>query len=214
MEIRFTLLPDGSSDRALMPILRWTLSQHVDSRFVVDGDWADLGRLRRPPKKLHDRIDAAIDLYPCKLLFVHRDAENDEPRSRFEEIAQASKRARLSGDSTLVPVVPVRMTEAWLLFDESAIRRASNNRNGTDALDIPDLRRVESIPDPKAMLFDALRRASGLSGRKLHNLNLKHARALIADHIDDFSPLRTLSAFRRFEDEVTRVCQERGWAAP
>jgi hypothetical protein len=39
-----------------------------------------------------------------------------------------------------IPVVPVRMTEAWLLADEFAIRSAPGNPNGTQSLDLPDLR--------------------------------------------------------------------------
>ena len=38
------------------------------------------------------------------------------------------------------------MTEAWLLFDESAIRVVAGNPNGKNPLNIPDLSVVEQIP--------------------------------------------------------------------
>jgi hypothetical protein len=48
----------------------------------IQPEWADLGRLPRPPAALQNRILAAIDLFPCDLLFVHRDAEREDPEHR------------------------------------------------------------------------------------------------------------------------------------
>lgn len=65
-----------------------------------------------------------------------------------------------------VPVVPIRMTEAWLLIDEQAIRTASNNPNGIKTLDIPRINRLEHLPDHKNVLFEKIKMASELpSGR-------------------------------------------------
>jgi hypothetical protein len=66
------LVADGTSDRVLLPILTWSLKQHdVDT---VMAQWADLSRIHRPPD-LRGRLKAALDLYPCDVLFVHRDSE-------------------------------------------------------------------------------------------------------------------------------------------
>src|SRR5690606_18674132 len=78
---------------------------------------------------LVERLTSSVRLYPCDVLVVHRDAERDPVDLRLAEIERARSSARIEG--SLVPVVPVRMTEAWLLFDESAIRRAADNPNGT-----------------------------------------------------------------------------------
>ncbi len=69
----YTLLADGSSDQVMMPILEWLLARHGVSR--LQGRWADLRSLRTSPSGLAARISAAHRLYPCDLLFVHRDAE-------------------------------------------------------------------------------------------------------------------------------------------
>ena len=71
--VTYTLLSDGSSDRALMPLLDWLLRQHMPS-IAIQGSWADLRRLPRPPRSLVNRIQTSVDLFPCDLLFVHRDA--------------------------------------------------------------------------------------------------------------------------------------------
>jgi hypothetical protein len=68
--MRFTLLTDGSSDRALLYILDWALRQRTSAPF--ERLWADLGRLRDPPTPLPARIAAALEFYPCDLLLAPR----------------------------------------------------------------------------------------------------------------------------------------------
>ncbi len=70
-----------------------------------------------------------------------------------------------------VPVIPIRMTEAWLLLDEAQIRRVAGAPNDKTALDLPRAGKVESLPDPKALLKTTLARASGLKGRRLEQFN-------------------------------------------
>ncbi len=202
-ELRYTLIADGPSDRALLPILTWVLRQKGDVK-RVQPEWADLRRLPQPPKSLHERILSAIDLFPSDLLFVHRDAEREEPETRYGEIRDALQEAAKRGfQLPTVCVVPIRMTEAWLLFDEPAIRLAAGNPNGKNPLKIPDLSVVEQIPDPKNILFEILRKASGLRGRRLKGFNTAECRIRITELISDFSPLRQLSAFQRLENDIS-----------
>ncbi len=209
-EIRYTLISDGSSDRALMPILTWVLREKGNMK-RVQPEWADLGRLSRPPQGLRDRILCTIDLFPCDVLFVHRDAESEDAETRYREIQNAVTEVIQRGfEIPVICVVPVRMTEAWLLFDESAIRRASGNPNGKDPLDMPQLSLIEEIPDPKERLFQALRDASGLSGRRLKKFREGECRIRITELITDFSPLRQLSAFQRLERDISTLKQN-GW---
>jgi hypothetical protein len=192
--MRLTLLSDGSSDRALYAILRWLLTQHSTKPF--EQNWADLRRLRKKPKRLAGRVSAALDLYPCDLLVVHRDAEREPPENRVREIREATRNLTIQ----VVPAVPVRMTEAWLLFDESAIRRAAGCPNGSMSLELPTLKATESTPDPKSILHEALREASNLSGRRRKRFMPDISR--VSDLVDDFSPLRALDGFRTFEGDV------------
>jgi len=139
-ELRYTLLTDGSADQALMPILTWLLKQNGVKR-AIQPAWADLRQLPRPPKPLHERIAVSMELYPCDLLFVHRDAEKIPLDNRVSEIQQALSRASTRSKDLVPPtvcVVPVRMQEAWLLFDETALRKAAGNPNGTQKLNLPN----------------------------------------------------------------------------
>ncbi|MBN2419530.1 MAG: DUF4276 family protein [Deltaproteobacteria bacterium] len=202
-EIQYTLITDGPSDRALIPILTWVLHKNGDVK-KVQSEWADLSRLPEPPKNLCNRILRAIDLYPCDLIFIHRDAEKEEMKTRYMEIQQAIYEAASNGFHTpAICVVPVRMTESWLLFDEKAIRFAAGNPNGKQALKIPELSQIENIPNPKDILFDLLKEASGLTGRRLKKFSPGEARVRISELITDFSPLRILRAFQHLEKNIS-----------
>ena len=206
----FTLLSDGSSDKTLIPHLTWLLKQNGVTKPIVS-DWADLSRLRERPSGLTEKIKRSLELYYCNVLFIHRDAEREPPSNRRNEIieALANLNQNLSKPS-FVCVIPVRMSEAWLLFDENAIRRASGNPDGKVIINLPRLRNVENLPDPKELLFSALRIASEHSGRKLKELNrdMPLLRYRVSELIDDFSPLRALTAFQRLEADIKDLIEE------
>lgn len=207
MDIIYTLLADGTSDRVLMPLIRWLLEEHLGD-IAVQGHWADFRFVKRRPIALDERINKALELYPCDLLFVHRDAERDRPEARYDEISAAL--IRLQGRGLRLPaicVVPVRMQEAWLLIDESAIRTAAGNPNGRVRLAMPRVREIEEIPDPKQLLYDLLKQASERRGRRLAKLHLAALRYRVADLIEDPSRLRELPAFARLEADVRAYCR-------
>jgi|JI10StandDraft_1071094.scaffolds.fasta_scaffold343170_2 hypothetical protein len=193
--MRATLITDGSSDVVLLPILRWLLDQLAV--VPMDVQWADLRALPRPPKTLTDRARVAMELYPCALLFVHRDAEGEPIERRLAEIEVAGAEV-----GPCVAVVPVRMQEAWLLHHEAALRQAAGRPSGREPLDLPSWVRIESLPDPKAVLHQALRVASGHHGRRLRSFDPARVAHYLADLIDDWSPLRRLGAFQRLERDM------------
>lgn len=213
-ELRFTLVTDGSSDVVLLPILTWLL-RTSGVMLALQPVWADTRRANLPRRaSLSDRLRVALDLFPSDLLFVHRDAEREPRERRMAEIQRAIE--RLPADLSqlkAVCVVPVRMQEAWLLFDETAIKHAAGNSAFRDSLDLPPIGQLEAVPDPKAVLYDSIRRASGLHGRRLRTFPVGQRAHRVAELIDDFSPLRALSAFRALEDDVQRVVSQSHWTS-
>ncbi len=210
-ELRFTLLSDGPSDRALIPILTWLLQEHTFDR-AIQSEWADLRRLPQKPRSLAERIIRSVELFPCDLLFVHRDAEREPLETRVSEIRRAVQEAINAG--TIIPticVVPVRMQEAWLLFDEPAIRRTAGNPNGSEPLAMPPLNRLELLPDPKEILYQLLRSASGLKGRRLIRFQARSYAPQVSEFLEDFRPLRSLPAFRVVESELSTLVVNQHW---
>ena len=201
MSIKFIFVSDGSSDRTLVYVLRWICRERFQR--TIEGDWFDPRPYGPPTLSLRESIIRSLKLFECDILFVHRDAESEDPETRFNEINEAA--SCLAGKDhcpPLICVVPVRMTEAWLLFDERAIRQAASNPNGAKKLDLPSIHKLERVPDPKRVLFKAIQEASGLNGRRLKKLRLGRCRLRVAELISDFSPLRSLSAFNRLETSI------------
>lgn len=208
-EFRYTFVTEGSSDKALMPILTWLLREN-GVQIAIQSEWADLGEVHFNEKiSLAVKIRESIRLYPCDLLFVHRDADRFSREKRKEEILEAMHLVEREIELPhAVCVVPVKMQEAWLLVDESAIRHAAGNRNGRHELEMPSIHRLESLADPKSTLHNLLKVASGLSGRRLKRFDSHLAARLIASFMDDFSILRNLAAFSAFEAELIEEIQQ------
>src|SRR5258708_392710 len=195
MAVQATLVTDGPSDVVLVRILEWLTAQLTATEIEIRGP--DLRGLRQKPQGLSGRLVLATRLYPCRLLFVHRDAENQDPELRREEVLAAN-----TTGCDHVCIVPVRMQEAWLLHNEAALREAADHPSGTNPLDLPPLGRWERLPDPKATLYQALRTASGATGRRAKHFKPSRAAHRLAELITDWSPLRLLPAFERLETDI------------
>lgn len=200
-DFSYTLITDGSSDQAFVPILTWLLEKDLKINCPIQSEWADFASLPQPPKSLTEKITLALNLYPCDLLFIHRDAENEPRKNRVKEIARAVAEANINS-IPVVCVIPIRMLEAWLLFDEAAIRKAAGNPNGRCEVRLPALNKVENLPDPKKILLELLKDASELKGRQLKQFNSRAKIHRLADIIYDFSPLHQLSAFQELKQEL------------
>lgn len=150
-------------------------------------------------------------MYRCDLLFVHRDAEGEQRERRVEEIETALADVDSWDRGRTVAVVPERMTEAWLLIDEAALRSAAGDPRGTVPLSIPAVTQLEGLSDPKGILHDLLRTASGLTGRRRRRFRMKQAVHRVAAGVRDYSPLRQLSAFRALEEEVGQILTAKDW---
>ncbi|MDE0221657.1 MAG: hypothetical protein OXJ90_20485 [Spirochaetaceae bacterium] len=209
--LRYTLVADGSSDQALIPILTWLLRQTLGPK-PIQGEFSDLRRLPNPPNRLAARIDRSAELFPCELLFVHRDAERATIEHRVAEIRRAVRETSVA-TWPMVCVVPVRMQEAWLLIDETALRAAAGNPNGKEPLDLPGIETLEGLPNPKQTLHELLRQASGLRGRRLRSFNERLSGQRVAELIEDFRPLYRLVAFQRLSADVARAAKEQGWSS-
>ena len=120
-------------------------------------------------------------------------------------------RTRSSLPPPIVCVVPVRMTEAWLLFDEVAIRTAAGNPLSDRPLSLPARRTLERLADPKRRLHTLLQRARGRRRSHGRPFDVDEAVQRLATLIDDFAPLRALPAFAALEQELAAMIHENGW---
>ena len=204
MALIYTLIADGSSDKTLLKIIKWSLDDLYPT-LPNEGSFADLRFLPNPPKGLMGKVKSAIILYPYDIVFIHRDAETTNSKiieQRYNEIRVEI--GEVEFDKTIC-VVPIKMMEVWLLIDKVAIKKAAGNGNFSGEINLPAIKNLEIHNQPKMLLHELLADASGLKGRNLKKFNPDKVVHLVAEYIDDFSPLRQLVAFQAFENELKRV---------
>lgn len=197
--IDYVLIGDGTSDRALLPILLWALRElRPVSSFALQSFVA------RGSTDVAAAVQEASIKYKPDLIFVHRDAER---------VPLAVRRNEIPTSDYVVPVVPIRMTEAWLLIDLDAIRIASGNPNGKVAIELPRLKDLEQLPNPKKEMEDLLLEAASVLGpRRRKRFRQEQAFMVhrVAESIKDFRALHSLEAFKVFWTDLQAALRRIG----
>ena len=198
--IRGVFLADGPSD---LP-----LGEHLSSLCVERGvelvlTSIDPHRVPSTGRSVEDRLRFLLkEGDGFDIAFVHRDAESAPPDNRRAEIAAGASAAGV--EAPIVPIVPVRMTEAWLLLDEMEIRTVAGKPRSTTQLNLPHHREVERLSDPKARLADVLLAASCTQGRRREQFkrDFPRHRALLLRRLDLLGPVTKLTAWQRLQSDL------------
>ncbi|MBC8091750.1 MAG: DUF4276 family protein [Pseudonocardia sp.] len=170
-----------------------------DFGILSDKIGKDIGsRLTAGRSLLREQID---------LVVVHRDADNAGWDARVAEIHKAVVETAICNQ--VVPIVPVRMTEAWLLLDEAAIRTVAGNPQGTSPLALPGRHEVERVADPKQTLREALSRAANVTGRRRERLvrRFSENRRQLLERLDTRGPVAQLASWRALDSAVGSVVE-------
>ena len=194
---------EGSSDGPLADI--------VELLFLRNGVHVNLSRpdftQLKVSKDVGSRVEASRKLVgtDVDLVVVHRDADNVGHDARLVEIDHAV--SRVMDEAQLVPVVPVRMTEAWLLLDEAAIRHVAGNPNGRNRLPLPKRKEAERVADPKALLAECLLTAANVTGRKRDRLAKRfgQSRRQLLERLDPDGPVVELQSWKHLVAVVAKV---------
>jgi hypothetical protein len=196
---------EGSSDMPIADIVERIFFEHgLDLRLRKP----DFGRLGKVPKDLKSRLHAGeiLTAGAFDLIVVHRDADNAGTQPRRDEITNAA--GTLRSRRQVVPVVPVRMTEAWLLLDEKEIRFVAGNPRGRMALKLPKRHEVESHADPKKLLQEVLLEAADVKGRRRERERTRfseHRRSLL-ERLDCHGPVTALPSWQRMVEDIEAAC--------
>ena len=197
--MRFLLACEGPSDAGLVPHIERLIAE-AGGTDVEGESWFYGGRLADKIRKGLEVADGMADL-----LFVHRDADKTGAPARFGEIANAV--ATVADAPRWVGVVPVRMTEAWLILDEEAIRRAVGRPNGRAPLGLPTPSEAERRAQPKEILANALLAASDATGRRRERIrrDFGRLRQRLLTNLPIHGPLTQLTSWLRFRDDTLRA---------
>ncbi|MFF5651624.1 hypothetical protein ACWGI0_20185 [Streptomyces sp. NPDC054802] len=204
MTVHALYLCEGSSDTGLRDHIE-AIGAEMGREILVTVP--DLDRLpNRPGHSVRDKLRAAQQVSDegqvYNLVVIHRDSDSNPPERRRGEIAEAVD--EVSPGLAHVPVIPVRMLEAWLLLDQAAIREVAGNPNGKAALNLPKPARAESVTDPKTLLKQAIATASEEKGRRLEKLQKRFPenRARLLQMLDREGPIQQLASWQAFTHDL------------
>jgi hypothetical protein len=164
--------------------------------------------IKFPKKKgfVQGLIDVSIEANKIgiNVLCVHIDADNRSQDDVFEFFIAPALDEIGSLDENIccrniVPIIPVRMTEAWLLADKELLK----NEIGTSLSDI-DLeinREAELVADPKTIIEKALIIAQSRISNRRNRITISDLYQPIGQKLT-IEKLQALSAFNRFSNQV------------
>ncbi len=187
-QLAYAVVADGGTDRLLVPIIQWAVHRLDPGVEILEPEFR---------KRKHSVTEFLANYRTgAMLIFVHRDSENVTLDERLQEFDAVDRQ-------DVVPVVPVRMSESWLLFDGPAIAKAAGEPSAQ--VPAPGIGQIENIPDAKdrldRLLYDAAGAPAGRRGRKFLR-SIVDRRVSVAEYIADYSPLENVSAFRRFQEAL------------
>ena len=145
-QLAYAVVADGETDRLLVPIIQWAVHRLDPGVEILEPEF----------RKRSGSITDFLRTYStgAMLIFVHRDSEGLALEERLKEFDTVDR-------PEVVPVVPVRMSESWILFDGSAIAQAAGSASALVPVTVPSIVQIENIPDPKDRLNRLLFKAAG-----------------------------------------------------
>ncbi|GHJ44692.1 hypothetical protein Cs7R123_20340 [Catellatospora sp. TT07R-123] len=194
-------IAEGTSD---LPIAEIVESIFLDFDTMVHLSKPDFSLLTGVKKDVGSRVSAGVQLLrgtPLDLVVVHRDADNAGYQARRDEIDKAVSEELMA---ETVAVIPVRMTEAWLLLSEEEIRIVAGNPRSRKELSLPQIHEVERLADPKTTLQQCLLKAADVTGRRRDAMAKRfnqHRRQLL-ERLDRSGPVSALPSWRQLVRDI------------
>lgn len=145
------------------------------------------------------------------ILCIHTDADDTTNQTALEnKIAPALELINAQNDNStckiLVPVIPIQMTESWMLADKDLLKKEIGTTKTDDELKINRL--PETIADPKAVIEEAIRIAQQeKTKRKRRELKIGEIYLPVGQKIS-FDKLEQLSSYRQFQDDIRQAYRE------
>lgn len=156
-------------------------------------------------------LQASKDVGECRALLVHSDADNlgywEAREDRFTPGYTLVQNYSGWSCQNLVPVIPVREIEAWMLADFealSAVLGISLERREFNLS--PHIAAVEGLADPKRMLNDIARYVNADRSHRCQPVDLTTKFEPLARQVDLFK-LFEVPAYREFVRELTQTLE-------
>lgn len=148
-------------------------------------------------------LKLARDYVACDCLVFHLDADSSYDETRANKYEPGARRAKSDSEANhhLLPVIPIRTTEAWILVDFDAFCAVTGLRGKPSDYQFPARARdVERIPgdDAKQRVAKAFRSA-GIAQDSEQDVLRRLVEQVSTER------LRRVPAYRRFEADFLRL---------
>ena len=160
------------------------------------------------------RRDECVFQAACKaakyhILVVHADADHPTRekalRERFQPGYTLVQRTEGKICKNLLPIIPVRMTEAWMLADHEAMQNVLETSLRIQELGLPSkARQVESDPDPKHTLRQIMQKAAAERSRRRREVDLNSLYAPLGSRIS-LERLGNVPSYKQFMKDLTET---------
>jgi len=216
-QVILALYAEGSTDGGFLPqIIRRTtrviLSQHDRPDIEVplpDSQW---GKPAKIAKRVECILHAARKTAGYHALIIHSDGDDRGYEQTMAELFQPGKEHVLAASThenvcvDLVPLIPVRMTEAWMLADPDALCTVLGKKLEARALGMPTKARlVEKELTPKKTLDLVIQMAYPHQSRDWKRFKAKLYRELGSEI--DLKRLNDLPSYQQFVEDMTTTLQ-------
>lgn len=153
-----------------------------------------------------DVLDVSIHAYKIgmNVLCVHVDADahNDKDVTEFKIVPVREALSELRVEEAckiFVPIIPIHMSEAWMLADKELLKEELGTNKTDIELDI--IRSPESISDPKTVIENAIRIVQEHLPKRRNKVTLGELYQPIGQKIG-IEKLEALSSFKKFKSSV------------
>lgn len=156
------------------------------------------------------RVSKAAKASGINVLCIHADADSNRDDDALEfkivpGIKAINDENNISVCKTIVAIIPVHMTEAWMLADKELLKEEiGTNLSNTD---LGINRSAESIADPKKIIEDALIIAQQDLPKRRNKILIEDLYQPIGQKIS-IAKLKSLDSFNKFELSVKSAFME------
>jgi hypothetical protein len=166
--LSLALYCEGNTDRDFLPTIIQRTAQDIlnkRARRYVEVLAVDVVAGISKQKDGQDILEAAMQMYGYHAMVIHKDADSRTYKATREQCFEPgyllAKHNRHMACEHLIPIIPVREVEAWMLADHEVLRKVLELQERLQNLGLPKRAAlVEADPDPKITFNNVVARAS------------------------------------------------------
>lgn len=211
-----SLFTEGTTDvRFLESIVKKTLD---DLAFECSGEIETelkIIDIKKAGLNFNEQVFSASQItkeFGALILFIHTDADDINDESIFNaKIFPAKEFLNEQEDNIvckkIVAIVPVKMTEAWMLADKNLLKEEIGIE-GTD-IDLGIHRNPEETNNPKAVIENIIRlsKENQVKRKRRAGLNISDLYQIIGQKIE-LSELERLASYNKFKSSLKDMLKE------